>query len=101
MKIEEKNVFVRLETLFSNAKAQWKSTPLSRSSAQDSPYADKVVLSPQARELQELRQKLNALPDVREQQVAAVSSQIRNGRYQRSSEQAAWGMMREALLNGM
>ena len=101
MKIEEKNVFIRLETLFSNAKDQRKSTPLSRSSAQDGPYADKVVLSPQARELQELRQKLNALPDVREQQVAALSSQIRNGQYQRSSEQAAWGMMREALLNGM
>jgi flagellar biosynthesis anti-sigma factor FlgM len=99
MKIEGNNAFVRLETLFKNAKAQRNSGPGSSSGAKpESPYADKVVLSPQARELQELRQKLNALPDVREQQVVAIGSQIRNGQYQRSSERAASALMNEALL---
>jgi flagellar biosynthesis anti-sigma factor FlgM len=101
MKIEGKSAFVRMEALFGKAKAQRNSNPLSGSGAQNGPYTDKVVLSPQARELQEIRQKFNTLPDVREQQIAAISRQIQGGQYQRSSEQAALGLIRETLFNGM
>jgi len=60
---------------------------------------DSVNLSPQARQLQAAREALAAMPEIREEKVAAIRAQIEAGTYKIDSEQIAGKMIAEALLN--
>jgi negative regulator of flagellin synthesis FlgM len=67
--------------------------------AQPTSGGDSVSLSPQARELRSAREALTALPDIREEKVAAIRAQIEAGTYKVDSEKTAAKMIAEALLN--
>lgn len=60
---------------------------------------DPVSLSPQARELQAARATVAAMPDIREEKVAAIRAQIEAGTYVVDGEKIAGKMIAEALLN--
>lgn len=50
---------------------------------------DEVILSPEAKEVMSINQKLKAVSDVREEKVNALKTQIDNGTYQVDSKQLA------------
>lgn len=60
---------------------------------------DSVSLSPKARQLQAAREALAAMPEIREEKVAAIRAQIEAGTYEIDGEKIADKMMAEALLN--
>ena len=61
--------------------------------------SDTVVISDAARRVQEARKQLDEIPDVREDKVAQVRSQIQNGTYQIDADKIAGKMIKEGLLN--
>ncbi len=61
--------------------------------------ADSVVISDAAKEVQEARNRLNDIPDVREEKVAQLRNQIQNGTYEINAEKIAGKLIKESLLN--
>ena len=60
---------------------------------------DTVNISDAAKEIQEVRKQLDAIPDVRTEKVEQLKNQIENGTYEVKSEEIADKMLREALFN--
>ena len=56
---------------------------------------DTVVISDDARRIQEARAQLDAIPDVREDKVAELRDQIQNGTYQVDAEKTAEKLLKE------
>jgi negative regulator of flagellin synthesis FlgM len=61
--------------------------------------ADTVVISDAAKRVQEARRQLDDIPDVREDKVSQLRSQIQNGTYEINADKIAGKMIKEALLN--
>ena len=61
--------------------------------------ADTVVISDAAKRVQEARNQLNDIPDVREEKVSQLRDQIQNGTYQIDADKIAGKMIKEGLLN--
>ncbi len=60
---------------------------------------DRVALSPEAKQIQEAKKRLDALSEVREDKVAEIRGQIDAGTYHIDSEKIAFKMIRESLLD--
>jgi negative regulator of flagellin synthesis FlgM len=60
---------------------------------------EKVDLSTQARDIQQAKNALSSLPDVREQKVAEIKSQVEKGAYNVSGEKIAGKMVGEAIVD--
>jgi negative regulator of flagellin synthesis FlgM len=60
---------------------------------------DAVVLSPEARQIQEAKVLAASLPDIREEKVAEIRARIDAGTYQIDGEKIAAKMIEESLLN--
>jgi negative regulator of flagellin synthesis FlgM len=61
--------------------------------------ADTVVISQAAKRVQEARNQLDDIPDVREEKVSELRNQIQNGTYQIDADKIAGKMIKEGLLN--
>jgi len=61
--------------------------------------ADTVVISDAAKRVQEARRQLDDIPDVREDKVSELRSQIQNGTYEIDADKIAGKMIKESLLN--
>ena len=60
---------------------------------------DTVVISDAAKQIQEARSQLDAVPDVDEVKVAQLRKEIEAGTYQRSADELASKMIKEGLIN--
>ena len=60
---------------------------------------DTVVISDAAKRIQEAREKLDDIPDVREEKVADLRNQIQNGTYQADADKTADKLLKEQLGN--
>ena len=60
---------------------------------------DKVALSPEAKQIQDVKKRLDSLPDVREDKVAEIKEQIEAGTYTIDGEKIAFKMIRESILD--
>ena len=61
--------------------------------------ADTVIISDAAKRVQEVRRQLDDIPDVREDKVSQLRSQIQNGTYEINADKIAAKMIKESLLN--
>ena len=61
--------------------------------------ADTVVISDAAKRVQEARRQLEDIPDVREDKVSQLRSQIQNGTYEINADKIAGKMIKEGLFN--
>jgi negative regulator of flagellin synthesis FlgM len=68
-------------------------------SDQTAAKTDTVVISDAAKRIQEVRSRLDAVPDVNEEKVAQLRKEIEGGTYQRSADEIADKMIREGLIN--
>ncbi len=75
-----------------------ENTPVRPQAARAS-NTDRVHLSPRAREYQQARQALAALPDEAPENVRAIRDRIQSGRYRVEADEIAAKMIREALNN--
>ena len=60
---------------------------------------ERVTLSDQARDIQQARQALSELPEVREEKVAELKARIDNGSYRVDGDKVAEKMIGESLLD--
>ena len=60
---------------------------------------DTVVISDAAKQIQEARNQLDAVPDVDEVKVAQLRKEIEAGTYHRSADEIASKMIKEGLIN--
>jgi len=60
---------------------------------------EKVNLSTKARDIQQLREAVNQLPDVREDKVRALKDQVDRGAYDVNGQKIAEKMVSESLLD--
>ena len=60
---------------------------------------EKVELSDTAREIRQIKNTLNEIPDVRESKVAELKTKIDNGTYNINGEEVAKKMVRESFLD--
>ena len=97
MKITEKDNSINLDAYIKNVKDKRK-IDISKQPFKDVFEEDKVVLSPKAREVQEAKRVLDSLPDIREEDVARIKNEIKQGTYKIEGEKLAAKMIKEALL---
>jgi negative regulator of flagellin synthesis FlgM len=69
------------------------------SSASATKPEEKVDLSTRAREIQQAKVEVSKAPDVREQKVQAIKSQVEQGTYNVSGEQIANKMVGESIID--
>jgi len=60
---------------------------------------DKVALSLEAKQIQDVKKRLDSLPDVREDKVTEIKEQIAAGTYTIDGEKIAFKMIRESILD--
>ncbi len=60
---------------------------------------ERVTLSERAKEIQQARQALSELPDVREEKVAELKARIEDGTYRVDGEKVAEKIVGESLLD--
>ena len=60
---------------------------------------DKVILSQEAKKIQEAKKLMDSIPDIREEKVAKIKAQIENGTYQVEEKKLAAKIIKESLLN--
>jgi negative regulator of flagellin synthesis FlgM len=60
---------------------------------------EKVDLSTQAKDIQQAKSALSAVPDVREEKVQEIKSQVEQGKYNVSAEKIAGKMVGESIVD--
>jgi negative regulator of flagellin synthesis FlgM len=60
---------------------------------------EKVDLSTKAKDIQQAQNALSSVPDVREQKVAEIKSQVQQGTYNVSGEKIAGKMVGESIVD--
>lgn len=75
--------------------------PPAKSSATPAAKADRVELSPQAREIQAARQAIAAMDDMDHEKIARIKAQIKAGTYKIDSGNIADKMIDESLIDDL
>jgi len=98
MKIAGGNSLANLDAYIKNVRDREKAHSLAEASSSGFVSKDEVVLSPEARRIQEVKDLIDSLPDIREEKVAGIRAQIEAGEYQIDGEKIASKMIEESLL---
>ena len=99
MQINDSNVHINFEAYAQKAREASGAPDRKPVDAGEGAPVDKVVLSPKAREVQEARRQLDAVPDVDGPKVQALRFKIETGVYEIDGSQIAERMLREMTHN--
>jgi negative regulator of flagellin synthesis FlgM len=99
MEITPKDNTINIDAYVNTIDDKQKAEKTPEKTEQNTAKADTVNISDAAKEIQEVRNQLDAIPDVRAEKVEQLKSQIENGTYEVKSEEIADKMLREALFN--
>ena len=99
MKITGKNPYVNLDAYAKNVKDKERIDNQGKNAANQVVKEDKVVLSQEAKRVQEAKKLMESIPDIREEKIAKIKAQIENGTYQVEEKKLAAKMIKESLLN--
>ena len=92
---------INIEAYVNQVQDKDKADPTVEQPEKQQAKADTVVLSDTAKQLQEAKKQLEAIPDVREDKVAQLKEQIENGTYEINEEKIADKMLKDSLLNDL
>jgi negative regulator of flagellin synthesis FlgM len=99
MKITDKNPYVNLDAYTKNVKDKERIDNQGKQAPKQVMEEDRVVLSQEAKKIQEAKKLMDSIPDIREEKVAKIKAQIENGTYQVEEKKLAAKMIKESLLN--
>jgi len=99
VKITGKNFYVNLDAYAKNVKDKERIDNQGKNAANQVVKEDKVVLSQEAKRVQEAKKLMESIPDIREEKIAKVRAQIESGTYQVEEKKLAAKMIKESLLN--
>jgi negative regulator of flagellin synthesis FlgM len=95
MKIND-NYFVKLDAYAKNIDGKTLSDSSKKQDGKAPLRSDEVVLSPRANELRELKKAIDLIPDIREEKILMIKSQIEKGTYQVDGKKIAGRMLKES-----
>lgn len=95
MKINE-NYFVKLDAYARNIDSKSLSDSSKKQGVKTLLRTDEVILSPRANELRELKKAIDLIPDIREEKILMLKSQIEEGTYQVDGKKIAGRMLMES-----
>ena len=99
MKISSERSLIDLEAYIKNAQS---SDEIKSSRGQEQGKAiqtERVKLSPKARDLQKIREVMEATPEIREEKVGQFKREIEAGTYSVKGDKVAERMVRESLID--
>jgi flagellar biosynthesis anti-sigma factor FlgM len=84
-----------------NANAQGDNQEAKKTEQQTTPISlqDRVQLSGRGKMIAEAQKAVSSVPDVREELVAKIQTEVQNGTYKVDSEKAAEGILKESMTN--
>ncbi len=99
MEITPKDNTINIDAYVNNIDEKQKAEKTAEKAENNAAKTDTVNISDAAKEIQEVRKQLDAIPDVRTEKVEQLKTQIEDGTYEVKSEEIADKMLREALFN--
>lgn len=90
-----------LETILFGAKKTDPKGPARASENEETSKTDRVEISGEAKEYQQLNQAIALLPEVRSERVAALQQKVEAGTYLPQSEEIAEKLVRSTLLDAI
>jgi len=99
VKITGKNPYVNLDAYAKNVKDKERIGNQGKKASNQVVEEDKVVLSQEAKKVQEAKKLMESIPDIREEKIAKIKAQIENGTYQVEEKKLAAKIIKESLLN--
>jgi negative regulator of flagellin synthesis FlgM len=101
MKITGDSRLTNLDAYVKNIREKKKADSFSDKGSREVISKDKVVLSPEAQQIQKVKELIYSLPDIRDEKVAEIRAQIEAGDYDVDGEKIASKMIEESLLYEM
>ncbi|MBW1780207.1 MAG: flagellar biosynthesis anti-sigma factor FlgM [Deltaproteobacteria bacterium] len=101
MKITGDSRLTNLDAYVKNIREKKKADSFSDKGSREVILKDKVVLSPEAQQIQKVKELIDSLPDIRDEKVAEIRAQIEAGDYDVDGEKIASKMIEESLLYEM
>jgi negative regulator of flagellin synthesis FlgM len=95
----EKSQGIQIDAYVNQVHDKNKIDPSNNKPDKAAPKTDTVVISDAAKRIQEIRNQLDEIPDVREEKVAQLKNQIENGTYEINPDKIAEKIIREGLIN--
>ena len=99
MKITDNNPYVNLDAYTKNVKDKERIDNQDTQAPKQVMEEDKVVLSQEAKKIQEAKKLMDSIPDIREEKIAKIKAQIEDGTYQVEEKKLAAKIVKESLLN--
>ncbi len=99
MEITGKTPPVNINAYLNNVQDKGKANNGAQKTARDLVKEDKVVLSPQAKEIQDAAKQIESIPDVREEKIAPIKKQVENGTYEIDGDKIAIRMLKDSIIN--
>jgi len=95
----EKNNAIHMDAYVNQVQDKNKAGSSGEKSEKTAAKSDTVLISDTAKRIQEAKKQLDSIPDIREDKVAQLKNQIKNGTYEINAEKIAGKMIKEGLLN--
>ena len=99
MEVSEKGGIEQIPILIKNETGVTTGETVAGTAGEPRRSADKVVLSPRAREIHDAKMKLMDIPDIRKDKVSRIRHQIDSGTYLIKGDKIAFRMIKESVLN--
>ena len=95
----EKSQGIQIDAYVNQVHDKNKVDPSDKQPEKGTAKTDTVVISDAAKRIQEIRNQLDEIPDVREDKVAQLRNQIENGTYEINADKIADRIIKEGLIN--
>ena len=95
----EKNQGIQIDAYVNQVHDKNKIDPSDTKPDKTTAKTDTVVISDAAKRIQEIRNQLDEIPDVREDKVAELRNQIEDGTYEINADKIAEKIIKEGLIN--
>lgn len=90
---------IKIDAYINNTKENNKIAESLSGSGKPGQNSDKVEFSQTARDVKDAREQLDSIPDVREEKVKEIKTQIEEGTYKVDGKKIAFNMIRDSLID--
>lgn len=101
MKIIEDRSFINIDAYTRHVDKSKKIDASNKNQTKGVLKEDKVELSSTANKIKEAKEIIDSIPDIRDQKISQIKTQIENGTYQFKEEKMASNMLQESLINDL
>ena len=101
MNIIDDRTFISIDAYAGNVDESKKLNTTNKNESKSAVKEDKVELSSTAKKIREAKKIIDSIPEIRDQKIAQIKTQIENGTYLFREEKMATNMLKESLINDL